>query len=91
MWGELRIIQGGHLKMRGDWEKFKYEGAHKISCGFEKIEGQGFQGACYRGVFECKTWRSGSKTFSSCAGARKIFWTPSKGVVRFAENAFPTF
>ena len=36
MWVELRIIQGGHLKIRGDWEKFKYEGAYKISWGFEK-------------------------------------------------------
>ena len=57
MWGQLRIIQGAtknnigarHLKIRGGWEKFKYEGAYKISWGLEKIEGQGFQGACYRG------------------------------------------
>ena len=32
MWGQLRIIQGGHLKSRGDWEKFKYEGA-RLSGG----------------------------------------------------------
>ena len=39
------------MKIRGDWEKLKCEGAYKISWGFEKIEGQGFKGACYRGVF----------------------------------------
>ena len=33
MWGQLRIIQGGHLKVRGDCKKFKYEGAYKISWG----------------------------------------------------------
>ena len=44
MWGQLRII-------RGDWEKFKYEGAYKISWGLEKIEGARLSGACYRGVF----------------------------------------
>ena len=33
MWGQLRIIQGGHLKIRGDWEKFKYEEAYKIFWG----------------------------------------------------------
>ena len=44
MWGQLRIIQGGRLKIRGDWEKFKYEGAYKISWGFEKIEGARLSG-----------------------------------------------
>ena len=44
MWGQLRIIQGGHLKIRGDWEKFKYEGAYKISWGGEKIEGARLSG-----------------------------------------------
>ena len=29
MWGQLRII-------KGDWKKFKYEGAYKISWGVEK-------------------------------------------------------
>ena len=38
MWGQLRIIQRGHLKIRGDWEKLKYEGAYKVPWGFEKIE-----------------------------------------------------
>ena len=51
MWGQLRIIQGGHLKIRGDCGKFKYEGAYKISWGFEKIEGARRSGACYRGVY----------------------------------------
>ena len=51
MWGQLRIIQGGHLKIRGDWEKFKYEGAYKISWGFEKIEGARLSGGLLqRGV-----------------------------------------
>ena len=36
---QLRIIQGGHLKIRG-LEKFKYEGAYKISWGLEKIKGE---------------------------------------------------
>ena len=36
MWGQLRIIKREHLKIRGDWETFKYEGAYKISWGFEK-------------------------------------------------------
>ena len=26
------------MKIRGDWEKFKYGGAYKISWGFEKME-----------------------------------------------------
>ena len=43
MWGQLRIIQGGHLKIRG-LGKFKYEGAYKISWGFEKIEGARLSG-----------------------------------------------
>ena len=42
--GQLKIIQGGHLKIRGDWEKFKYEGAYKFSWGFEKIEGARLSG-----------------------------------------------
>ena len=37
--GATKNNTGGHLKIRGDWEKFKYEGAFKISWGFEKIEG----------------------------------------------------
>ena len=42
--GQLRIIQGEHLKIRGDLEKFEYEGAYKISWGFEKIEGARLSG-----------------------------------------------
>ena len=37
MWGQLRIIQG-------DWEKFKYEVAYKISWRFEKVEGARLSG-----------------------------------------------
>ena len=36
--GATKNNTGGHLKIRGDWGKFKYEGAYKISWGFEKIE-----------------------------------------------------
>ena len=36
MWGQLRIIQGGHLKTRGDWEKFRYEGYTKFLGGSKK-------------------------------------------------------
>ena len=36
MWGQLRIIQGEHLKIRGDWEKFKYEGHTKFLEGLKK-------------------------------------------------------
>ena len=46
--GATKNNTGGHLKIRGAWEKFKYKGAYKIFLGFEKIEGQGFHGACYR-------------------------------------------
>ena len=45
MWGQLITIQGGHLKIRADWEKFKYEGSYKISWGFEKNRG----GKAFRG------------------------------------------
>ena len=61
MWGQLRIIQGGHLKVRGDWEKFKYEGAYKFSWGFEKIEGARLSwGLLQRGVFWNKMKRFGT-------------------------------
>ena len=53
MWGQLRIIQGGHLKIRGDWEKFKYEGAYKISWGFDKNRGgKAFRGPVTEGCLE---------------------------------------
>ena len=45
MWGQLRIKQVGHLKIRGDWEKFKYEGHTKFLGGFEKNRG----GKAFRG------------------------------------------
>ena len=32
------------MKIRGDWEKFKCEGAYKISWGFEKMEGARLSG-----------------------------------------------
>ena len=44
MWGQLRIILGRHLKIRGDWEKFKYEREYKISWGLIKIEGARLSG-----------------------------------------------
>ena len=51
MWGQLRIILGGHLKIRGDWEKFKYEVAYKICRVFEKLEGARLSGGLLqRGV-----------------------------------------
>ena len=38
MWGQLKIIHGGHLKIR--WAgKNSNMGAYKISWGLEKIEG----------------------------------------------------
>ena len=40
---------GGHLKIRGNWGKFKYEGAYKISWGFEKEMGQAFRGPVTEG------------------------------------------
>ena len=42
--GATKNNTGGHLKIRGDLEKFKYEGAYKISWGFEKIEGARLSG-----------------------------------------------
>ena len=36
MWGATKNNTWGHLKIRGDWGKFKYEGAYKISWGFQK-------------------------------------------------------
>ena len=51
MWGQLRLIQERHLKIRGDWEKFKYEGAYKISWGFDKNRGARLSGGLLqRGV-----------------------------------------
>ena len=51
MWGATKNNTGGHLKIMGDWGKFKYEGAYKISWGVEKIEEARLSGGCYRGVY----------------------------------------
>ena len=53
--GATKNNTGGHLKIRGDKEKFNYEGAYKISWGFEKIEGARLSGGLLqRGVLQ--TW-----------------------------------
>ena len=46
MWGQLRIIQGGHLKIREAGKNSNMRGYTKF-LGDVKIEG-----ACYRGVFK---------------------------------------
>ena len=48
--GATKNNTGGHLKIRGDWEKFKYEGAYKISWGIEKIEGARLSGGLLQRV-----------------------------------------
>ena len=51
--GATKNDTGGHLKIRGDWEKFKCEGAYKMSWGFEKIEGARLSGGLLqRGVLQ---------------------------------------
>ena len=70
----------GTFENLGDWEKFKYEGAYKISCGFEKIEGQGFQGACYRGVFLSSVPMSTDLLTSS---DKREIWTCARSKLRF--------
>ena len=50
--GATKNNTGEHSKIRGDWEKFKYEGACKISWEFEKIEGARLSGGLLqRGVW----------------------------------------
>ena len=44
MMGQLRIMQGGHLKIREDWEKFKYEGHTKFLGGLKNRGGKAFRG-----------------------------------------------
>ena len=45
MWGQLRIIQGGHLKIRGDWENSNMRGHTKFLGRFEKNGvGKAFRG-----------------------------------------------
>ena len=53
--GATKNNTGGHLKIRGDWEKFRYEGVYKISWGgLKKIEGARLSGGLLqRGVFSC--------------------------------------
>ena len=38
MWGQLRIIQGGHLKIRGTGKNSDMRGHTKFLWGFEKIK-----------------------------------------------------
>ena len=48
--GTTKNNTGGHVKIRGDWEKIKYEGAYKISGGFEKNRrGKAFRGPVTEG------------------------------------------
>ena len=50
MWRQLRIMEGGHLKIRVDCGKFKYEGHTKFLGGFEKNrEGKAFRGPATEG------------------------------------------
>ena len=49
MWGQLRIIHGGHLKIRGDWGKFKYEGHTKFLGSFKNRGGKAFRGPVTEG------------------------------------------
>ena len=51
MLGQLRIIQGRHLKIRGTGKNSNMRGHTKISCEFEKIEGARLSGGLLqRGV-----------------------------------------
>ena len=50
MWGQLRIIQGEHLKIRGDWENSNMRGHTKFLGGFEKNRGgKAFRGPVTKG------------------------------------------
>ena len=51
MWGQLRIMQGGHLKIRGTGKNSNMRGIQNFLGVSKNRGGQGFQGACYRGVF----------------------------------------
>ena len=51
MWGQLRIIQWGYLKIRGSGENSDMRGHTKFLGGLKNQRGEGFQGVCYRGVF----------------------------------------
>ena len=49
MWGQLR-----QLKIRGDWEKFKYKGAYKIKSfgGLKNRGGKAFRGPVTEGCLK---------------------------------------
>ena len=49
MWEQLRIIQGGHLNIREDWEKFRYEGAYKFLGSLKNRGGKAFRGPVAEG------------------------------------------
>ena len=49
MWGQLRIIQGGHLRIRVDWEKFKCERHTKFLGGLKNRGGKAFRGPVTEG------------------------------------------
>ena len=52
MWGKLRIIQGGHLKIRGTGKNSNMGEHSKFLGGFEKSRGAGLsRGLSQRGVF----------------------------------------
>ena len=52
--GAIKNSTGGHLKIRGNWEKLKCEEAYKVSWGVEKIEGARLSGGLLqRGVLIC--------------------------------------
>ena len=45
------ILLSLHLIIRGTGKNSNMRGHANFLGGFEKIEGEGFQGACYRGVY----------------------------------------
>ena len=64
MWGQLRTIQGRHLKIRGDWENSNMRGHTKFLVGVEKIEGQGFRGPVIEGCAKGFSYIESFKLFS---------------------------
>ena len=52
MWGQLRIIQGGHLKIRGTGKNSNMRGHTKFLGGFDKIERARLSGPVTEG---CRT------------------------------------
>ena len=51
MWGQLRIIQGGHLKIRGTGKNQTLGGIQNFLGGLKKYRRQGLQGDFYRRVW----------------------------------------